>query len=75
MLIKLKPELIEKGKQVAELLIVIGKERERVEAVKINVEEDEKVANNAAMEAKAIKVNRFGFFSYQIIKKLVVKGK
>ncbi|XP_052058680.1 dynein axonemal heavy chain 3-like isoform X1 [Mytilus californianus] len=55
MLIKLKPELIEKGKQVAELLIVIGKERERVEAVKINVEEDEKVANQAAMEAKAIK--------------------
>jgi hypothetical protein len=56
MLIKLQPELIEKGKQVAALLVTIGKERERVEAVKAVVEEDEKVANASAMEAKSIKV-------------------
>lgn len=57
MLIKLKPELIQKGEEVAELLIIIGKERERVEEAKARVEEDEKVASQSASEAKAIKVS------------------
>ncbi len=53
----LQPKLIQTSKETVELIAIIEKETKEVEAVKAVVEADEAVANKAAMEAKAIKVN------------------
>ena len=55
-LVDLQPKLIQTSKETAELIEFISKESIEVEAVKKVVEADEVVANNAAMDAKAIKV-------------------
>lgn len=57
-LVELQPKLIQTSKETAELIEFISKESIEVEAVKKVVEADEVVANNAAMDAKAIKVGQ-----------------
>lgn len=57
-LVDLQPKLIQTSKETAELIEFISKESIEVEAVKKVVEADEVVANNAAMDAKAIKVGQ-----------------
>lgn len=57
-LVDLQPKLIQTSKETAELIEFISKESVEVEAVKKVVEADEVVANNAAMDAKAIKVSQ-----------------
>lgn len=57
-LVELQPKLIQTSKETAELIEFISKESIEVEAVKKVVEADEVVANNAAMDAKAIKVSQ-----------------
>ncbi|MGH0152118.1 UNVERIFIED_CONTAM: hypothetical protein FKN15_029859 [Acipenser sinensis] len=52
---ELKPLLMERSKETAELLTVIADETLEVEVVKREVEADEATANRAAQEAKAIK--------------------
>ncbi|XP_065937642.1 dynein axonemal heavy chain 3 isoform X7 [Magallana gigas] len=54
-LVELQPKLIQTSKETAELIEFISKESIEVEAIKKVVEADEVVANNAAMDAKAIK--------------------
>ena len=54
----LQPKLIQTSKETEELIAVIEKETVEVEAVKKVVQADEAVANKAAMESKAIKVNK-----------------
>ena len=56
---ELQPRLIETSRETDELIIVIEKETAEVEQVKGVVEADEAIANKAAMEAKAIKVQGF----------------
>lgn len=57
-LVELQPKLIQTSKETAELIEFISKESIEVEAIKKVVEADEVVANNAAMDAKAIKVGQ-----------------
>lgn len=57
-LVELQPKLIQTSKETAELIEFISKESIEVEAIKKVVEADEVVANNAAMDAKAIKVSQ-----------------
>jgi len=54
-LIALQPQLIKKNKEVGELMIVVGKETEEAEKVKVVVAADEAVANESAEVANAIK--------------------
>lgn len=56
---ELKPLLMERSKETAELLTVIADETLEVEVVKREVEADEATANRAAQEAKAIKVQPY----------------
>lgn len=52
----LQPELIETAKQTDQMMVKIEKETVEVDAKKELVSADEKVANEAAAAAKAIKV-------------------
>lgn len=52
----LQPELIETAKQTDQMMVKIEKETVEVDAKKKLVSADEKVANDAAAAAKAIKV-------------------
>lgn len=54
----LQPELIETAKQTDQMMVKIEKETVEVDAKKELVSADEKVANEAAAAAKAIKVSR-----------------
>lgn len=58
----LQPKLIETSRETDDLIVVIEKETVEVEQVKSVVEADEAVANKAAMDAKAIKVNHMTLF-------------
>lgn len=54
----LQPELIETAKQTDQMMVKIEKETVEVDAKKELVSADEKVANEAAAAAKAIKVSK-----------------
>lgn len=54
----LQPELIETAKQTDQMMVKIEKETVEVDAKKELVSADEKVANEAAAAAKAIKVTK-----------------
>lgn len=56
---ELQPQLINTSRETEELIIIIERETEEVEAVKKVVEADEATANKAASEAKSIKVYIF----------------
>lgn len=54
-LIALQPKLVEKNKEVGEMMIVVNEESAKTEKVKEVVAADEKVASEAAAEADGIK--------------------
>lgn len=54
-LIELQPQLVEKNKEVGEMMIVVNAESAKTEEVKIVVAADEAVASDAAARSNAIK--------------------
>ena len=54
---ELQPRLVQTSIETEQLIEIIEREKEEVAEIKAVVVADEAVANKAAMEAKAIKVN------------------
>ncbi len=55
----LQPQLIQTSKETAELIEIIKEETKEVHAKRVIIAADEKMANDAAEEAKAIKVREY----------------
>lgn len=53
---ELQPQLVQTSVETEQLIRIIERDTAEVEVVKRNVEEEEAVTNEAAMQAKAIKV-------------------
>jgi dynein heavy chain len=53
----LKPKLIEKNKEVADMMVVVNEETEKTEIVKQSVEAEENIAKDAAAAANEIKMD------------------